>query len=300
MSERSGNNPDKHPPVKKPSKRLKLIKRAITLALLAVALAAGVVLYLVKSEPAYWKQHEKFLAETSPRQMEELAGQVQDKLRQLANLGLDENDPATRTLRELTGQGAQAADGDGETTAYKIKPEDIHINTEQTITLDNKQIAGFIQTRLDDWMQERGYVKPPEIAKPMIAVTGGELVMAFQLAAGGYDQIISGKFNLKTLDNGMAELSLKRFFVGNLPVPADSLGAFLKEHTGDSRAAKAGRWLEKLQYLEFKPVIELEHRRRARVTDHKVLDNALELTVRIQDHKTYKEMNEALAGVPVD
>ena len=301
MNEKQPGETRQPAPGKKPSKRRRLIKRAILLALLAVVISAGVVIYLVKSEPAYWKQHEKFLAETTPRQMRELARQIEDKLKALANLGIDENDPATQTLRELTGQGTNSSDGVVETTEYKIKPEDVRINTEQTITLDNEQLAAVMQLRIDEWMLERGYVKPDEIADPMIAVEDDNLVMAFKLKAGKFNAIISGKFNLTILDNGMAVLTLKRFLVGNLPVPADSLGEHLRRQSGgDPRAAQVGEWLGKLQEMEVKPVIELEHRRRARVMAYKTLKDSLELTVRIQDHKTYKEMNQALADVPVD
>jgi hypothetical protein len=304
MSENTINETNQTHPRKKPARRGKLIKRVILLTLSAVILAAGVVIYLAKSEPAYWKQHEKFLAETTPQRMEELAGQVEDKLKMLANLGIDENDPATQTLRELTGQGTgtqTTAEGVVETTEYKIKPEDVHINTEQTITFDNDQLAAVVQLRMDEWMLERGYVKPNEIEDPMIAVEDENLVMAFKLKAGKFDAVISGKFDLTILENGMAVLTLKRFLVGKLPVPADSLGEHLRRQSGgDPRAEKVGEWLGKLQELEVKPVIELEHRRRARVMAYKILKDGLEMTVRIQDHKTYKEMNGALAGVPVD
>lgn len=285
MSERSSNDPDKQFPAKKPSKHGKLIKRAVLLALLAAVITAGVVIYLVKSEPAYWKEHERFLTETSPQQIQQLAGQVQDKLEALANLGI-EDDPSA-----LPNPSAQP----------NVRPEDVHINTEQTLTLDNEQLAAVVQLRLDEWMQERGYVKPDEVQDPMITVSDGDLVMAFKLNAGKLDAIISGKFLLLIRDDGMAELTLKRFLVGKLPVPADMIGEHLRKQSGgDPRAAQVGEWLGKLQHFQLKPVLELEHRRRARVMAYKTLKDSLELTVRIQDHKTYKAMNQALAGVPVD
>lgn len=301
MNDRPSNETNQSAPAKKPSKCFKLIKRAVLLVLLAVLLTTGVIIYLVKSEPAYWKQHEKFLAETSPQQMEELAEQVEDKLNKLANLGIDVGDPTAQALQELTAEDAKPDAVAGETTEYKIKPEDVHINSEQTITLNNEQLAAVVQLRMDEWMLERGYIKPKEINDPMIAVDDDNLVMAFNFKIGKFDTVISGKFNLEILDNGMAMLSLKRFLVGKLPVPADSLGEHLRKQTGgDPRAEKVGEWLGKLKEMEVKPVIELEHRRRARVMAYKILKDSLEMTVRIQDHKTYKEMNNALAGVPVD
>jgi uncharacterized protein YpmS len=307
MSERSSNESDNPAPAEKPRTWRKRIWRAALLTLLALAVAVGVVIYLAKSEPEYWKQHERFLAETSPQKMAQLAGQVQDRLDKLANLGLDGSDPATRALQALTGQGLPGGildtqdavdDGSGQP---RVKPENVHINTEQTLTLNNEELAAVVKLRLDEWMKERGYVKPEEVKDPLIAVEDNELVMAFKFNAGKLSAVISGKFNVTVLENGMAELSLKRFLVGKLPVPADAIADHLREKTGgDARAAKVGEWLSKLKLIEIKPVLELEHRRRARVMAYKVQKNSLELTVRIQDHKTYKAMNQALAGVPVD
>jgi hypothetical protein len=282
----------------------RVIKHTVLFSLAAVALIVGTAFFLAHSEPAHWKDHQQFLAETSPEQIEALAVQVDDKLKALANLGLEpdlaESDPAAQTLRSLTHPG-DTETGNGEQAKQGTKPEDVHINTEKTITLNNEELAAVVQTRIDEWIQERGYSKPPELQDPMIAAKGGELVMAFRFQSGGFAAVISGKFMLNILDNGMAELSLKRFFVGQLPVPVDALGEHLRESSGgDERAEQVGEWLGKLQYLQIKPVLELEHRRRARVMDYKLLEEGLELQVRIQDHQTYKDMNEALAGVPTD
>ncbi|RMH13857.1 MAG: hypothetical protein D6698_13480, partial [Gammaproteobacteria bacterium] len=185
--------------------------------------------------------------------------------------------------------------------APPVKPEDVPIDTTQTITLNNEEMVAIVQVRLDEWMQERGYIKPEEIQNPMVTVDDGELVMAFKLDAGKLSAVISGKFDVNILDNGMAEITLRRFLVGRLPVPAETIGEYLREKSGgDYRAEQVGEWLAKLQRIEIKPVIELEHRRRARIIDYQILKGGLELTVRVQDHKTYKQMNEALSGVPVD
>ena len=294
MNEKTSNDPDKSAPTHHggpPGGPGRTVKRLTLTILLAVAVTTGVVVYLARSEPAYWKQHQRFLQETSPQQIEQLAEQVDVQLEALANLGLDETKhPSDAPTQPLLSPDQASA-----------KPQDIHINADQTITLSNDQLAAVVQTRMDDWMNDRGYVRPPEIADPMITVDQGKLVMAFSFQLGGLSSVISGKFNLTIRDDGMAVLSMKRFLVGKLPVPADALGEHLRTKSGgNERAAQVGRWLEKLQHLEFKPVIELDHRRRARVQDYKLLDHGLELTVRVQDHKTYKLMNQSLAGVPVD
>lgn len=306
MTQHSSHNtgPDNaHTSKARPGKIGRILKRTLLLLLLAVTLTAAALIYLTQSEPAYWKQHQQFLRQTSPKQIQTLNQQVENKLQELANLGLDEAqdkaDPAVRSLNELV-----SPDEAGETQPVvfqDVRLEDVPINIDTTMTLDNQQIAAVIQTRLDQWMLNRGYVRPNEIKDPMVTIYGGKLVMAFHFQTGRYAAVISGKFNLNILDNGMAELTLSRFLVGQLPVPADALGQYLREKSGgDRRAQQAGEWLGKLQYLQFKPVLELEHRRRARLMDYQTLDDGIELTVRVQDHLTYKAMNQALAGVPTD
>ena len=47
--------------------------------------------------------------------------------------------------------------------------------------------------------------------------------------------------------------------------------------------------------MRFKPVLDnLPHRRRARILDYAVTDTGIELTLRVQDFRTYAEMNEKL------
>ena len=287
--------------------KLRTAFKAVFTLTAVLAVGTAVVFYLARSEPAYWKEHQKLLRDSTPQQIEQLAKEVNDQLLALSALGLDELDREAQavadSLNALTDPDAALAieaGADGDLPNSNIKPEDVHINVDKMITLNNEQLAAVVQTRMDQWMGERGYVKPDEINDPMIAVSGGGLVMAFQLEAGGITQVISGRFDLAIRKDGMAELTMDRFLVGSLPVPANAIAEHLRNLTGDDRAVKAGEWLSKLQYMQFKPVIKLEHRRRARVQDYKLLEKGLELTVRVQDHKTYKAMNTAMAGVTTD
>jgi len=275
----------------KPGRTRRIIKRAIGLTLLSITLAVAVMFYLARSEPAHWKEHQAFLQSSSPDQIKQLADGVQSQLQALANLGI---------VQAEINPSASFSVGD-DPTQQNVKPQDVHINEDKTLTLTNPQLAAVVQSGLDKWMRDRGYIKPKEITDPMVAVDDGELVMAFRFRSDGFTQIISGKFDLKINDDGMAELSMTRFLVGKLPVPANAIAEYLRKSAkGDKNAVKVGLWLEKLQHFTFKPVLELDHRRRARVQDYKLLDKGLELTVRIQDHKTYKAMNHALAGLAVD
>lgn len=293
-------------PTKKKSKLRLLFKAAFALVIV-LAVGSAVVFYLARSEPGYWKEHQKLLSETTPQQLEQLAEQVEGQLDALAALGLNksledmapESQTAEESLDALASSDEDATDH-AHAARPKTKPEDVHINVDKIVSLNNKQLAAFVQTRLDDWMAERGYVKPEEIKDPMVRVSDGDLVMAFLIQTDIISQVVSGRFDLVIRADGYAELTMERFLVGNLPVPANAISEHLQNSTGDKRAAEAGQWLSKLQYLEFKPVIKLDHRRRARVQDYQLMDNGLELTVRVQDHKTYKAMNTALAGVATD
>jgi uncharacterized protein YpmS len=308
MDNNETNNVAGDPKGEKTTKRrgLRFVLRVVVTLTVLVAVGSAVVIYLARTEPTYWKEHQKLLNESTPEQLENLAEEVDSQIQALAALGLDANDreadAVTQSLNALVGSSKHdsSQNESAELEQDRVKPEDVLINVDQTITLNNEQLAAVMQTRMDDWMQERGYVKPDEITDPMIAVDDGNLVMAFELQAGTIAQVISGRFDLKIRDDGIAELTMERFLVGSLPIPANAIGEHLSSITTDDRAIKAGKWLEKLQYMQFKPVLELDNRRRARVQSYKLFDKGLELTVRVQDHKTYKLMNKALAGVPVD
>ncbi len=292
---------------KKKGRLGKIIKRTLVIGVSAVLLIVGTTFFLARSEPSYWKEHQRFIAETSPTRMQALANEVEAKIDELSNLGLEEaqnkRGEVESWMQSLTRPTDQPTD-DGQATEEKqetVRPEDVKINVEKKMTLTNEQLAAIVQTRFDDWMKERGYERPKEMQDPMVAVQDDDLVMAFRLESGSFSAVISGKFYVEILDNGMAELTLRRFLVGQLPVPSDMLGEHLRSASGgDSRMQQIGEWLGKLQFIEIKPVLEIENRRRARIMDYKIIKDGLELSVRVQDHKTYKSMNEALAGVPTD
>ena len=258
------------------------IKLALLLVMLLAVGTAAVIFYLARSEPAYYTEYQQFIESTSPEQLQQLAEQVDWKLQALADLAIKQ-----------AKHDAAVTDDDKDP-----RPEDVKINQDQTLTLSNEQLAAVVQTHMDDWMKSRGFDMPDEVIDPMVAVDNGQLVMAFRLESGAISLVVSGRFSLDIQDDGYAILTLDRFLVGQLPVPARSLSEHLYDLTGDRRLEQAGEWLSKLEYMEIKPVLELDHRRRARVMDYLVHEDELVLTLRIQDHKTYKAMNAALAGVP--
>ena len=66
--------------------------------------------------------------------------------------------------------------------------------------------------------------------------------------------------------DGLSLLELGTFTAGRLPIRAASIGRYLRNKAGNSETiARVGEWLGKLEAVKFKPVLELEHCRRARV-----------------------------------
>ena len=91
---------------------------------------------------------------------------------------------------------------------------------------------------------------------------------------------------------------MDRFQAGKLPVPIRSIGQQLSSKSGRGKdlATQVGRWLSKLERIEIKPVIELEHGRWARVLAYQVHDGGVDLKLRIQDRRTYRAANVAQAA----
>lgn len=261
----------------------RLVKRGLLVVCLLVIVAGAAIFYLAKSPPRYYAEYQRFLKTTSPERVQRLSSDVDERLEALADLGVEQ------AKENAAREGSEIDD---------VRPEDVHINANKTLTLTNEQLAAMVQTHLDDWMKSRGYNMPQEVVEPMVAVDEGQLVMAFTLQSGPTSFVVSGQFSLQFMNNGYATLHLDRFLVGKLPVPAQSLSHHLYNATGDPRLEQVGEWLSKLQDLELKPVLELENRRRARVMNYHIRDDELELTLRIQDYKTYKATNAALASVP--
>jgi uncharacterized protein YpmS len=322
MSDEQHPNEHQHPPhpihPAAPKRRRWTLRRVSLLLLVVTLLVVGVGLYLLRSEPAHWKKRQDFLRSTSSVEQEAIAESAQHKIMELANLGLEQlsaqeqtsisatgTAPGPNSLRQLTADSptstsTQAQDGeDSAATENKTPPSAIRINTFRTLQLGQEQINALVRAELKNWMDSRGYDMPSEIVDPMIALEGQQLILAFEYRSSQFSQVLSAYFSLTFEKNGMVILELEQFQAGLLPIPVDSLGQWLADKTGGSeRAEQIGQWLGELNRLEFKPVLEMEHRRRARIESYRIDGDGVELVVRVQDHRTYKQANKKLAGVP--
>ncbi|MEM6552163.1 MAG: hypothetical protein AAF750_08550 [Planctomycetota bacterium] len=176
----------------------------------------------------------------------------------------------------------------------------VRIDAVRELSLDNAELAALVARHLDEWMRQRGYVRPTGLKRPIVAVYLGQLHLAFTLQTERYTQTFSGQMALRLIDTGMAELSVSRLRAGELPLPVGGVSGYL-DGRGGERARRIGEWLETLERVEFRPVLKLEHGVRARLVEFDLREDGIDLRLRLQDRQTYRRDNYQLAaGATVD
>ncbi|MEM1211208.1 MAG: hypothetical protein AAGI68_02815 [Planctomycetota bacterium] len=177
---------------------------------------------------------------------------------------------------------------------------ELRVDALQELSLDNAELAALVARHIDEWMQQRGYIRPSGVTRPIVAVVRGRLHLAFTLEMPRYTQTFSGAMDLRLLGTGMAELSVSQLRAGELPLPVDGVGGYLEGRGGD-RARQIGEWLETLERVEFRPVLKLEHGVRARLVDFTLRPEGIDLQLRLQDRETYRRDNyQLVAGATVE
>ncbi|MEM7681854.1 MAG: hypothetical protein AAF288_07850 [Planctomycetota bacterium] len=258
----------------------------MVLALVVLTCAAGLGVWALRSSPEVWRAHRAFLDRTTPAERMALV------------------DSAMRKL-DAAAQGAVApVSASLDDTASGLRPADRRIDLDTVLVLTNDELAALVAEKYDDFLRQRGFNPPENVHDPLLAVEDGRLVLGFAYRTGGWSQVFSGEFDLAFGGDGMAELGMRSMSAGKLPLPATGVADFLAaHHPGQPRERweRVADWMQRLEGLEFRPVLELSHRRRARVTGYEVLEEGVRVSVRLQDHATYKEMNLAMArahGMP--
>ncbi|MEM6751065.1 MAG: hypothetical protein AAF612_11395 [Planctomycetota bacterium] len=270
-------------------------RRWKTLALSAagLSLVAGLSgVAALRASPSVWREHQAFLERTNPEQRAALVASAMRKLDAAAERGMASRDAHA---------AAEAVESDGGVAgvaARALRPDERRLDLSTRVVLTNDELAALVSEKYEAFLRQRGFQKPADVHDPMLAVRDGDLVLAFEYSVNGFSTVFSGEFELVFLADGMAELRLRSLSAGNLPLPATGVADFLSSHhPGEARVKwdRVAGWIGKLRGLEFRPVLELEHRRRARVTGYEVLEEGVAVDLRLQDHATYKEMNLALA-----
>ncbi len=242
--------------------------RGLLALMVAAVFSAGLTVYLLRRPPAVWTQAKQLLEQRSEQENKQLAQAVLDRLS--AKVELDPLSSKSGTVDQT----------------YELQ-------------LTNEELFAVVNELFDDWTAQRGYEVPAGIAAPVVLAVDGQLAIAFEVVSTNWSQVFSGYVDLTFQSDGMALGEVVELTAGSLPVSVIEVGDMLQQQLPKGEASLAeqiGQWVSQLDRFEFRPVLELEHRRRARVVDMQVGDDAVTLTMRVQDHETYKRHN-ALLGI---
>lgn len=257
------------------------IKRGIIGSLLAVTLLAGVTVYLLKRPPLAWRVAQEVLDQSSPEMREQISTRVRDRL---ANLIQDETDITKRI--DTYGKYYDVVDP----TQISETPLDQFAE----LNLNNAELIAMVNEFFVEWTKQRGYIVPGGVNDPVVIARDGKLFLTFMVHTTYWQQVFSGEIEMDFLDKGMAIGRVKNLYAGSLPISLISIRDMLRLEMPEREADRLGDWLGKLDHFEFRPVLELKHRRRARVLAMDVGDDDVTLKLRVQDHITYRGHNELL------
>ena len=264
------------------AKTKKWIKRGLIASTLAVTLGAGLTVYLLQRPPAVWHEAQAILDETTDAEREQLAEDVMQRLSRAADRLGPEQD---------TVFGAEfKADPTKLTTVLASQSVDEIFEVE----LSNEELLLVASQWVNKWVKQRGFEMPSQMSRPVVMIQDGVLIIAFELVVGDWRQIFSGQISLRFDADGMAHGRVTELAAGSFPLSVTGVGDWVAKQLPNSQsetAHKMGEWIAELEDFEFRPVLEVEHRRRARVTSMQLRKDSLTMTMRLQDHRTYKMHN---------
>lgn len=285
----------------KRGKRHWLRRIAVTLVVLLLV-GAGLTVYLLQHQPLAYRNAQQVLAQTTPESRKALLNSLLARLTLLTNEAENVTIDPYQSMSGEQNLGRIDAYGmfQGRTLIRNIdaiiKPEE-HVDRFVELKLSNEELIALVHEMFVDWTIQRGYIVPGGINDPAVIVKDGELLIAFGIQTEYWQQVFSGKLELSFSPNGMAAGQVQQLYAGSLPVSIMSIHDMLKIQMPKSEhdfAQKLGDWLSKLKHFEFRPVIELDKRRRARVVGMTVSENTVTFEMRVQDHTTYKHHNRLM------
>ncbi|MGB0767654.1 MAG: hypothetical protein ACPGYV_08075 [Phycisphaeraceae bacterium] len=276
------------------------LKRALVGGVLAVVLGAGLTVYLLQREPAVWRAAEALREQRTDAERVALAESVIARLSEAAEASADVPDVSDVSAfvkpEAVQRKRAILAEAQDAEEAYALKQLLANTAVDETyaLTMGNDELIAMASGMVDDWLNQRGFQMPESMDKPVVMVDRGKLVIAFEIEVGSWRQVFTGAVGLTFQPDGMAKGRVEKLTAGSLPMPATSVGSWLARQLPRSQAKtaeKIGNWIAQLEGFEFRPVLELEHRRRARIVAMDLAQQSLTLTMRLQDHETYKRHN---------
>ena len=269
----------------------KWIKRTLLGGFALFVVGAGVTVYLLQRPPVVWREVQAVLDQSSPQMREQITASVKERLAELTQ-------PATGGFQRIDVYGESVRPND----VGPLQPEaellsDVPLDAFAELTLNNAELVAMVNEFFVQWTLQRGYVVPGGINDPSVIARGGKLYLAFMIDTPYWQQVFSGEVELTFRKDGMAVGQVADLYAGSMPVSVLSVGELLRMNLPASEhdtADRLGEWLDNLEYFEFRPVLELEHRRRARIFAMDVGDDEVTLKMRVQDHRTYRAHNDLL------
>lgn len=275
------------------SKRKRWVRRVLVGTAVAVVLGGGLTVYLLRRPPAVWREAQQILAQTTPEQRAEQAEAVMHRLTKLVD-AYDAPQAAPGPTQRIGPVDPEQAT---EQEQAKTKPSDKPVDQTHEVRLSNEELVAVVGETFNEWTGQRGFVVPSGITQPAVLADDGRLAIVFEVSTPSWSQVFSGFIDLKFRPDGMAAGRVDELTAGSLPVSVVAFGEMLSKQLPASESQLAdqiGEWVSQLEGFEFRPVLEMEHRRRARVVGMKVENDAVTLQMRVQDHETYKRHNELM------
>ncbi len=265
---------------KRPRRRLRkwCVRVVLVVALLGVGMV-GVVIWLSRSTPQHWQEHQAFLESTTPQEREAIAQRAEQRLLDLLDASAKVN---TGTPDGFRPNGSGGVDADDARVKKRTLPDGT-VEWVREMSLTEREANALMIQRYKEWMKQRGYVVPNGVGDPMVKLESDGMLMAFAYRHGGVEQVFSLRFGLRFQKNGKARLALHEVFAGELPIPTDAIGSTLRRAAPDNPdVAKAADWLEKLKDLEFRPLFKIDDAHKATVEGYKLKGKGIALKLRVR------------------
>ncbi len=255
-------------------------------AMALVLLSALTLLYLIRSEPEHWRQHQQFVRSTTPDQRRELAQNVEDRVEALVH------------ATQMEAMERQAADSDSDAPAQRVTHETGPVV--KTVFLTTDEVNAYVAEKFEDWLTYRDYVMPDGLSEPAVSIEKNRLLVSFEFTTHGFSQVFTAGLGIRFAQVGQAIMQLDDVMAGKLSLPPDGIGNHLREHGPDSdRVRQAADWLDKLDRVEFKPSMKLGDRHKAHVITYQVREDGVLVTLKIEQRPGYGKRPQ-IAAVATD
>ncbi|MBI1337840.1 MAG: hypothetical protein GC164_12890 [Phycisphaera sp.] len=239
---------------------------------LVVAVALGVAVALMRTAPQAYTQRLKTLDTLTAQERVAMALRLDERLRR----ELDEAEVNTPQDSLKTGDRKHV----GATVGQNGLPDQPRI---VTLSMSYDEVNAWLSVNYRRWMSDQGFQLPREVTKPILTVDDGKMLLGFSVQTDYVSQVFTTKFDLGYSSDGKCSLRLSEVRAGSLPIPTRAIGSSLQTAAPtDSKADRVGQWLEKMDRVEFTPMVRVDDQRKIRVLSHRITKDGLEMLIRVE------------------